>query len=615
MKGMSKKDKILKILVYLGIIFTFLILDIGLRYLVREKIGFVSVKSYAPLAFSLSYITILILLMHVFKKKAKIIYIVATILANIYFFAQLIHFKILSNFFSLVSLFSAGEATDYLDYVFKTVTDEIIIVILLSILSMITVLNLMKSMQNKLFRANISKRFVLIFIVVVILLRITSIYKLGKSVEDFAWDAWKTPKNVYNNYSNNNRSMMVSGVYEYVFRDAYLYLKKILFANNKKEIKEINEYLNNQNNELYKNEYTGIFKDKNLIIIMLESIDNWLVTEEVMPTMYELSREGLNFTNRYAPFYGSGMTINSEFAGISGLYSITTDKAIYNYNLNNFDYSLPNLFKKEGYIVNSMHMNDGDFYNRKNFHEGLGFTHHYPLYQMGFNENFNYDTNIVKNDNSYDLIINQDKFVTFITTYSAHVPYIENAMCDKLAQEHTNLLVKNNEELSCIRLLANETDNFLKLLLNRLEDDGYLDNTVIVLYTDHYAYGYDKVSDIKGTKDSNLIQKTPLIIWSKDIPNQDIDTIMDTADIPVTLFNMFGINYEPKLYMGTDVFSNKHEQFVYFNDYSWYDGVYYSKDDKEDDYTKKISEIVNQKININQKIIHSDFYKYYEKNK
>ena len=90
--------------------------------------------------------------MHVFKKKAKIIYIVATILANIYFFAQLIHFKILSNFFSLVSLFSAGEATDYLDYVFKTVTDEIIIVILLSILSMITVLNLMKSMQNKLFR-------------------------------------------------------------------------------------------------------------------------------------------------------------------------------------------------------------------------------------------------------------------------------------------------------------------------------------------------------------------------------------------------------------------------------------------------------------------------------
>ena len=48
---------------------------------------------------------------------------------------------------------------------------------------------------------------------------------------------------------------------------------------------------------------------------------------------------------------------------------------------------------------------------------------------------------------------------------------------------------------------------------------------------------------------------------------------------------------------------------------SWYDGVYYSKDDKEDDYTKKISEIVNQKININQKIIHSDFYKYYEKNK
>ena len=611
MKGMNKKDKILKILVYLGIIFTFLILDIGLRYLVSERIGFVSVKSYAPLAFSLSYTTILILLMHVFKKKAKIIYVVATILANIYFFAQLIHFKILDNFFSMVSLFSVGEASDYLDYVFKTVTDEIIIVMLLSILSMITVLNLMKSMQNKLFKTNISKRFVIIFIVIVILLRITSIYKLGKSVEDFAWDAWKTPRNVYNNYSNNNRSMMISGVYEYIFSDMYLYFKKLIFTNNKKEINEINTYLKKQNNKLINNDYTGIFKDKNLIIIMLESIDDWLVTKEVMPTMYQLSKEGLNFTNRYAPFYGSGMTINSEFAGISGLYSITSDKAIYNYNLNNFDYSLPNLFKKEGYIVNSMHMNDGDFYNRKNFHEALGFTHHYPLYQMGFNENFNYDTNIVKNDNSYHLITNKDKFMTFITTYSAHVPYKQNEMCEELAKEHSDLLVKNNEQLSCIRLLANETDNFIKLLLMRLEDDGYLDNTVIVLYADHYAYGYDGVNDIKRIDDTNLIQHTPLIIWSKGMKHKNIDTIIDTADIPVTLFNMFGIKYEPKLYIGTDVFSNNHEKFVYFNDYSWYDGVYYSKESKDDEYTKKISEIVNQKITINEKIIHSNFYKYY----
>ncbi len=597
------KEKIKNILVYLGICATFIVLDVSMRYLLQDKIAFVSYKSYSPLSFSLSYAIILIIIMHLFYKKAKYIYIISVIVANIYFFAQMIHFHILDNFFSVVSLFSVGEATDYLGYVFKTITDNIIIVMELSLLSLIMVLIIMKKSKNKTFNTSLNRKSIIIFIILLVFLRVSAIYKLGKACKDDSWDAWKTPKNIYNNYSNNNRSLMVSGMYEYVFRDIYLYFKKILFTNNNEEIKDIDEYINNIDNTPYDNEYTNIFKDKNLIIIMLESIDNWLVTEDVMPTMYKLSREGLNFTNRYAPFYGSGMTINSEFAGITSLYSLTNDKAIYNYNNNNFDYSLPNLFRHNGYIVNSMHMNDGDFYNRKNFHLGLGFMHHYPLYQMGFNDKFNYDTVIAKNDNSYKLIISNDKFVTFITTYSAHVPYVGNEICDGLGIK---------DELKCIKSLAHETDTFIKILIERLEKDGYLDNTVIALYADHYAYGYSKINEIKGINDNNLIQKTPFIIWSHDIDHKDIDTIMDTADIPVTLFNMFGIKYNRALYMGTDVFSKNHENFVYFNDYSWYDGKYYSKENRSDEYTKKISKIVNQKIDINLKIIHSDYYRYYK---
>ena len=86
--------------------------------------------------------------------------------------------------------------------------------------------------------------------------------------------------------------------------------------------------------------------------------------------------------------------------------------------------------------------------------------------------------------------------------------------------------------------------------------------------------------------------------------------MIDTADIPVTLFNMFGIEYDPRLYMGTDVFSKYHENFVYFSDYSWYDGKNYSLTYSDDDYSKKISESINKKIDINGKIILSDYYKY-----
>ena len=608
-----KNKRLFKIICYLGIAFSFLILDVGLRYFVTKKIGFVSVKSYSPLAFSVSYILVLLVIMNLFKKRAKLIYIILTILANIYFFAQMMHFKILGNTFSLISVFSAGEATDYLDYILKATTNEILIVILLSFLSVITVFCILKATKTKLFDEKPTKKCLLILALIFIFLRVSAIYKLGKSVDDYNWDAWKVPKNVYNNYSNNDRAMLVSGVYEYVFRDAYLYFKRLVFTNNKKEIKAVDEYMASADNELTTNEYTGIFKDKNLIIIMLESIDNWLVTPDIMPTMYQLSQEGLNFTNRYAPFYGSGMTINSEFAGISGLYSLTTDKAIYNYNKNDFSYSLPSLFRDNGYTANSIHMNDGDFYNRKNFHEGLGFERHYPLYQMGFNDDFIYDTTIVKNDKSYNLIVSENKFVTFITTYSAHVPYADNEICKAKDGKNKALEVKDNPELSCLNILANETDAFIKLLIERLDKDGYLDNTVIVLYADHFAYGYTKVNEQKGIEDNNLIQKTPFIIWSKNLKHQDVDTIMDTADIPVTLFNMFSITYEPKLYMGTDVFSNNHEKFVYFKDYSWYDGSYYSIDNKEDEYTKNISKIVNQKIDINTKLLHSNYYKYYKK--
>ena len=111
-----------------------------------------------------------------------------------------------------------------------------------------------------------------------------------------------------------------------------------------------------------------------------------------------------------------------------------------------------------------------------------------------------------------------------------------------------------------------------------------------------------------------MIQNTPLVIWNSEIEATNVLSMVDTADIPVTLFNMFGIDYDPRLYMGTDVFSKNHEDFVYFTDYSWYDGKYYSKKDlKESEYAKKISTKVNNKIKINGKIISSDFYKNYKK--
>lgn len=602
-----------------GIIFSFLIIDVLMRCFLWKEIGFVSYKSFSPLAFSLSYVLILLFIFYVFPKAFKPIYITTIVLTNLYLLAQMIHFSILDNFFSVTSLFAAGEGMDYLGYALSVISFKMIMIILLSLLAMIAVLLIFKKSNLNIFDIKQKVKFIPVKVIVLIAIvllfvtcRVTAVYKLGKSVPYYTWNAWDIPKNIYNDYNNKNRSLMVSGIYEYLFRDIYVYTLNKLNSNNKENINDINAYIDKLNITIEENRYSNIFKDKNLIMIMFESIDTWMITPDVMPTLYNMQQEGLNFTKRYSPFFGGSMTINSEFASVSSLYSVLTDKAIYNYDENDFTYSLPYLFRQEGYTANSIHMNKGSFYNRLNFHKALGFENHYALRNIDIEGRFEFDSQLTAIDESYKMIAPGGKFMTFITTYSTHVPYTNNDMCKEIPNDRKDLLIDGNEEMSCIRFLANDTDEFLRILIERLEEDGLLDDIVLVMFADHYAYGYSEEATIKGESDSNLIQNTPFIIWSKDIEHQDIDIINDTADIPITLFNMFGIDYNPKLYMGTDIFSNNHEQFVYFSDNSWYDGEYYSKDGGESDYIKEISSVVNKKIEINRKILASDFYRYYK---
>ena len=179
--------------------------------------------------------------------------------------------------------------------------------------------------------------------------------------------------------------------------------------------------------------------------------------------------------------------------------------------------------------------------------------------------------------------------MTYVITMSPHGPYEDNQLCDDDA-----------DKLECFKTLVNMTDNFLKVLLERLEEDGILDETTIVLFTDHYAYGYDDkevIAELKNIDDPNEIDKTPFVIWNSQIESEEIDTILDTADILPTLANLFDLDWDTNNYLGTDVFSESHENFVYFKD-----GSYISSDGK--DYSKQVA----QKLQINDDILITDYY-------
>lgn len=608
-----------------GMFMSFYILDVALRIFSNQYVGFYRWIHYSPNLFTFSWIFLFIGTLYLLPKKAKMItYSILVIINNILVYAEYLHFSILKRFFTFSDILLTKEGSDYFLYAISKTSFKIILVILASLLCMVITLYLIKKTEEISKNKYYYLSMVLITITLVSGTRMLAIHKLGKASDPLTWEASYKPKNVYLDFNNQNKSLETSGIYELLFRSTYLYFKDNVLLNKNKMIDEINAEINTNKklsspvmSTVDDNNYYGILKGKNVIYVLMESIDSWLVTKDVMPTLYNLEQTGLNFTNRYSPAFGGGQTINSEFAMNTGLYAVENSKAIYNYDKNDFSASLANKLKENNYSAISIHTNTGSFYNRTYFHQALGYDNHYALTDMkNINHtDYNYynDSSLVKNDETYNLIVREEPFFSFIISYSAHVPYDDTN--DRCISNPYNLNVEGNKELSCIRNLAHETDEMLRILIERLKNDNLLDNTVLVLATDHYAYGYGDQASIKKYKNTNndyLLQKVPLVIWSPNLKHNNIDTLMDTADILPTLLYMMGIDYNEDYYIGTNVFSSNHDNFVYFSGDTFYDGKTLYDSNTKNINNANIDETIKtirKKIDLNNKFIISDYFK------
>ena len=609
-----------------GMFISFYILDVALRIFSNQYVAFYNWKELSPNLFTFSWIFLFIGILYLLPKKAKMItYSILVIISNILVYAEYLHYSILKRFFTFSDILLTKEGSDYFLYAISKTSFKIILIIIISLLCMVITLYLIKKTEEISKNKYYYLSMILITITLVSGTRILALNCLGKAAKDpLSWEAAYKNKNIYLDYNNQNKSFELSGVYELFFRSTYLYFRDNILLNRNKMIAEINDEIN-ANKKLSSSvmstidddNYYGILKGKNVIYILMESVDSWLVTKDVMPTLYNLEQTGLNFTNRYSPSFGGGQTINSEFAMNTGLYAVENSKAIYNYDKNTFSESLASKLKDNNYSTISVHANSGSFYNRTYFHQALGYDKHYALADMGNinHTDYNYynDSSLVKNDEVYNLIVREEPFFSFIISYSAHVPYDDTN--DRCISNPYNLNVEGNKELSCIRNLAHETDEMLRILIERLKKDNLLDNTVLVLATDHYAYGYGDQASIKKFKNTNndyLLQKVPLVIWSPNLKHNNIDTLMDTADILPTLLYMMGIDYNENYYIGTNVFSSNHDNFVYFSSDTFYDGKTLYDSNTKNINKANIDETIKtirKKIDLNNKFIISDYFK------
>ena len=563
----------------------FILIDIITRIL-GHKIHFYGILRLVPILFTLSYITLGVassLLLE--KKKGKILYIALFIISFALFITNNIYYSMTNTFFDFSLILLASEGSEYFMDAILNCNIWVYISSIIIIISFIFGLKYFKGNNQTNLKAIIK-----VFFLFLIVHTITPLF-LGKANDSLSWSTWRNPRNIYINFNDNNKSMMVSGIYEYSIRNFYITFIKTKKSNNYEDINFLEEEYNKEE-ENYSTSYTGKYKDKNLILLQLEGTDNWLITEKDTPTLYNMMNNSINFTNHYSYYNGGGSTFNSEFAVNTGFITpLSYTQNAYTFNKNYFPYSLANLFKASDYSVNAFHMNDSEYYSRGTNYKNWGYENYYGLKDLGTykDDSYTLDRELILNETFQEKMFNSEKFVDYIITYSGHLPFTtEKGVCKKLVIEDI-LKEENLEELpnyyilpemteeDCARRQAKETDYMVELLLNTLQEKGLLENTVIVVFTDHYLYTLSDQTILDKYKETgnNLINKTPFFIWDNGETKKKITSVTSQLNIMPTLLNLFGLEYHPNYYIGEDALNNNYHGIVFFSDYSWYDGNVY----------------------------------------
>ncbi len=381
------------------------------------------------------------------------------------------------------------------------------------------------------------------------------------------------------------------------------------------------------------NEYTGLFKGKNLIFITAEAFSAEAIDPVRTPTLYRLANKGIKFTDYYQPAWG-GSTSTGEYSNIMGLVPTAGVKSIQKTIGHNMYFTMGNQLKRLGYTSYAYHNNSYTYYGRNKTHENLGYSKF-----MGIGNGMEAGVKNCWPQSDQEMMnftvkeyIDKQPFNIYYMTVSGHCNYTQagNSMSKKNYDKVKDL--NCSEPIKCYYAANLELEYAMTDLVAALENANIADNTVIMLATDHYPYGLDK-SETWGTDADYLAElygysatdtakrdHSALIIWSGCIEDKNItvDTPVYSLDIVPTLSNLFGTEYDSRLLVGRDVFSDQ-TPLVLWPNYSWKtDKGYYNSSTKkftpsngetvDDEYIKNISSIVKNKIKYSKYVLENDYY-------
>ncbi len=588
--------------------------DILLRRLLTPGVFTERYVSVATSLFSLGWSLFFILFCWLVlpKKVGKTVFAILNVAFLALSVSECVYYKIFEQFFWLRSIALAGEGADYFGYAAKLINPEIILFFVGTLVCMVAALVTWKKPSFRYSRRIPFLVFPVLLLVGTHVLMQPGLH--GDSAND--WDVWRKPRIVYKNFNDVNKSLEISGIYQF----SYLNLYTAIFPqshNLSKDDRAMADEFFTLKGEPGKNAYTGLLKGKNVIAVMMESMDTWMINETHTPTLYKMMNEGIHFTNYNAPFFGVGFTFSSEFAFNTGFFTPVSASSASKFSNNTFPYALPRLFQEAGYTTNSFHFNSPEFYNRGIMHKTFGYEDYNSAADFEIvGAEAELDSNLIQNDAFYEKMTEKTPFFNFFITYSAHLPYSGSSEKLSLAKTYRPDLVDEEERLekNNALLLAADTDAFFRILLQRLEADGLLDDTVIIAYTDHFAYGISDSALLAECKGDTLSYCVPAFIYGKGIKAKKVDKPMMTIDWAPTIANLFDLSKEAR-YLGHDALGPKEDAFVYFETGAWMDTEMHHIPSEEklppdtEIYVQKQTQKMKESIKINDIVVLGDYYK------
>ncbi len=422
-------------------------------------------------------------------------------------------------------------------------------------------------------------------------------------------------------YSQWNREYLVSrfGVYMYQINDMVKSIepKMATLFGKDKAYKEINEFYEENSYKPKKNEYSNIFKDKNVIAIHAESMQRAVINlkingKEVTPNLNKLASSGIYFDNFYSQV-SFGTSSDTEFTLATSLLPVSSGTVFINYSDRDYA-SFYKILQQNGYYTFSMHANTGDFWNRNIMHQNLGYEKFYDKASYNIDEEIGFglsDKSFITQSVEHIKQIKKEhkKFYGTLITLSNHTPFDYDEHFGKfpvtMTKNGKTYQYMDNTKLGNYFVSAHYADEQLGLLVKLLEKEGIMDNTIIMIYGDHDAriatsnwerfYNYDYKTNDTMTPDNpkykeldyywqEINRRVPAIIWTNNEEMQNkyskkVETAMGMYDLAPTLGNMLGV-YN-KYALGSDIM-NKKDNLVPFPNGNYVTNYVYYNDNKEE---------------------------------